>query len=93
MNIQMNFNMLLIITLNSFQIVYIFTMTKYSYFLQVFLQIIFAQNIISSDIFQFKYRDLQKLLDNSENAETNNQLEHLEHILSFDGAFVSISII
>ena len=67
-------------------------MTKYSYFLQVFLQIIFAQNIISSDIFQFKYRDLQKLVDTSDNAETNNQLDHLENILSFDGAFVSISL-
>ena len=59
-------------------------MIKFSYFLQVFLQVIFAQIILSSDIFQLRYDDLQSLMSrNSRNFQT------LEDVLARDGAFVS----
>ena len=61
-------------------------MIKFSYFLQVFLQVILAQNILSSDIFQLRYDDLQSLLVNSRN---NRNFQTLEEVLARDGAFVS----
>ena len=65
---------------------YIFyTMIKFSYFLQVFLQVIFAQLILSRDIFQLRLADLQSLV-------TDRQQEArraIEDVLHRDGAFVS----
>ena len=61
-------------------------MIKFSYFLQVFLQVIFAQIIFGSDIFQLRYNDLQSLLVNSRN---NRNFQTLEDVLARDGAFVS----
>ena len=61
-------------------------MIKFSYFLQVFLQVIFAQIILSSDIFQLRFDDLQSLLSNSRNSRN---FQTLEDVLARDGAFVS----
>lgn len=61
-------------------------MIKFTYFLQVFLQVIFAQIIHGSDIFQLRYNDLQSLLVNSRN---NRNFQTLEDVLARDGAFVS----
>ena len=60
-------------------------MIKFSYFLQVFLQVIFAQQILSSAIFQLRLADLQSLV-------TDRQQEArraIEEVLHRDGAFVS----
>ena len=61
-------------------------MTTFSYLLQVFLQVVFAQIILSSDIFQLTYDDLQTLLVNSRNSKS---FQTLEDVLARDGAFVS----
>ena len=61
-------------------------MIKFSYYLQVFLQVIFAQIIFGSDIFQLRYNDLQSLLVNS---RSNRNFQTVEDVLARDGAFVS----
>ena len=71
-------------------------MIKFSLFLRVFLQVIFAQNILSSssDILQLKYPDLQTLVtqltDDSQTDHGGSLLQSVEQSLSTDGAFVSI---
>ena len=68
-------------------------MIKFSLFLRVFLQVIFAQNIISSDIFQLKYKELQTLVTESDGVSSSSRLLQLvEQSLSTDGALVSIVI-
>jgi len=59
-------------------------MIKFSYYLQVFLQVIFAQIIFGSDIFQLRYNDLQSLLVNS---RSNRNFQTVEDVLARDGAF------
>ena len=72
-------------------------MIKFSLFLRVFLQVIFAQNIISSDILQLKYADLQTLVtqltEDSHTVDGSRLLQLVEQSLSNDGAFVSIDIV
>ena len=69
-------------------------MIKFSLFLRVFLQVIFAQNIISSDIFQLKYKELQTLVTESDGVSSSSSLLQLvEQSLSTDGALVSIVIL
>ena len=69
-------------------------MIKFSLFLRVFLQVIFAQNIISSDIFQLKYKELQTLVTESDGVSSSSSLLQLvEQSLSTDGALVSIVIV
>ena len=65
---------------------YFCMMIKFSYYLQIFLQVIFAQIIFGSDIFQLRYNDLQSLLVNS---RSNRNFQTLEDVLARDGAFVS----
>ena len=67
-------------------------MIKFSLFLRVFLQVIFAQNIISSDIFQLKYKELQTLVTESDGV-SSSLLQLVEQSLSTDGALVSIVIV
>ena len=73
-------------------------MIKFSLFLRVFLQVIFAQNILSSssDILQLKYPDLQTLVteltDESQTDHGSSLLQSVEQSLSTDGAFVSRDI-
>jgi len=68
-------------------------MIKFSLFLRVFLQVIFAQNILgsSSDILQLKYPDLQTLVtqltDDSQTDHGGSLLQSVEQSLSTDGAF------
>ena len=71
-------------------------MIKFSLFLRVFLQVIFAQNIISSDIFQLKYKELQTLVTESDGVSSSSStslLQLVEQSLSTDGALVSIVIV
>ena len=68
-------------------------MFQFSYFLQVFLQIILAQIIIGSENSQLFQLDLSELQNILEPSDTSQQLlGTLENILSEDGAFVSIII-
>ena len=65
-------------------------MFQFSYFLQVFLQIILAQIAIGSQLFQLDFSELQNILEPSDTSQ--QLLGTLENILSEDGAFVSIII-
>ena len=57
------------------------------YFLQLFLQIFYMRTVVTSDIFQLEFSELKGLLD----GDTRESIQKLEHVLSHDGAFVSIS--
>ena len=45
------------------------------------------RTVVTSDIFQLEFSELKGLLDD----ETRESIQKLEHVLSHDGAFVSIS--